>query len=127
MFEEVVADLDPAQVFSWTGKFDPEEGALRLRSAAMATLAALDTLGGKVPDSPMIHDQFAHAAALPGGKSFRLIRDSLIQAGLLDKVNMKDGLTIMLTPKGVRAARRIKDEVTKQGPSEEEPEEGEDG
>jgi len=111
VFEEAVKDLDPAQVFSWTGRFDPEEGAQRLKTAGQSILLSLDGIGGMIADSVAAHDVIAHSIGLPGGKSFRLIRDAMILAKLLEKVNTPGGIQLALTQRGRNAVRHLRVEL----------------
>ena len=115
MFEEVVKDLNPADVFNWTGRFDPEEGAIRLKNAAFSILAALSTLGQMVPDDPMTHDALAHNLGLPGGKSFRLLRDCLCHAKLLEKGNLKGKIHLIVTEKGHEIVEKLKQKLVDDG------------
>lgn len=114
-FRNLTNGLSPAHVFNWTGKFDPEEGVKKLRETAHAVLSAMDTLGGMLPDEPEMHQEIAHAVGLPGGKSFRLIRDSLVLKGMVERGNSPEGPIIMLTTKGRIAAQVIKKRLVDQG------------
>ncbi len=118
MLEELrnlTKDLNPGHVFNWTGKFDPEEGVKKLRETAHAVLSAMDTLGGMLPDEPGMHQEIAHAVGLPGGKSFRLIRDTLVLKKMIEKLNSSEGPVIMLTEIGRKAAQTIKKKLVDQG------------
>lgn len=115
MFEDVVKDLNPADVFNWTGRFDAEEGARKLKNAAFATLAGLVALGKMVPDTAMTHDVLAHSLGLPGGRSFRLIRDCLCHAKLIEKGNLNDQIHLMVTDKGRATAARLNQKLVDEG------------
>jgi hypothetical protein len=109
VFEDMAKDLDPAEVFGWTGKFDPEEGARKLRRASMSVLVALDVFSKPLPDDAAFHDTMAMSVGLPTGKSYRLIQSSLLAAEMLMRANTKNGMVVMLTERGKQAAKKLKD------------------
>lgn len=115
MLDNVLKDLDPGQVFKWTGKWDGREGADRLIAAMRGFLLTMEASPSLLPDDRNMHEICAQAAGLPSAASFRLVRAALIKHGWITSGNSPSGPVLMLTLAGRQRVKALVEHMQQRG------------